>query len=53
MRKSNARGKYGKIMRCPKCGYTWKVKNPRKPFICCSRCKRYFKPSKGSYKKKK
>lgn len=47
MRKDNARGKLGKLMRCPRCKYKWRVKNPRKPWICCSRCKKPFKPNQG------
>jgi hypothetical protein len=53
MRKDNARGKKGTLVQCSKCGYKWKVKNPNKPFICCSNCKRYFKPIEGIKKARK
>jgi acetyl-CoA carboxylase beta subunit len=37
--------KLGKKVKCPKCKYTWHTKQLKsnKPYICCSRCKRYFK----------
>jgi len=41
MRKKNSKGKTGILMTCPKCRYTWRSK--QKGYVCCSRCKRYFK----------
>ena len=41
MRKMGNKAKKGKFIRCPKCGYGWKTK--QSGYICCSKCKRYFK----------
>lgn len=41
MRKNKSKGKTGKKVVCPKCGYKWKTNSKRK-MICCSSCKRYF-----------
>lgn len=43
MRKQGSKAKKGKYVKCPKCGYKWKTKQKPRPYICCSRCKRYFK----------
>jgi hypothetical protein len=53
MRKDNARGKEGTLVQCPKDRYKWRVKNPNKPYICCPRCKRYFKSIEGIKKARK
>lgn len=46
MRKHNSKGKTGKTIKCPKCGYVWKTNSKRK-MVCCSSCKRYFNRSKS------
>ena len=45
MRNKGNKAKAGRIVRCPKCHYSWRTKQRGKsrPYICCSRCKRYFK----------
>lgn len=46
MRIKGSKAKTGRIVRCPKCGYKWRTKQTRqhyREYICCSRCKRYFK----------
>ena len=57
MKKIGSRGKQkkGKVIQCPRadCKYKWRVKNPNKPFICCSRCKRYFKNENKKQKRKR
>ena len=44
MRKKGSKSKKGRKVKCPKCGYKWKTKQSKKYYICCSKCKRYFKP---------
>ncbi len=41
MRNKGSKAKKGKWVECPKCNYGWRTK--QKGYICCSKCKRYFK----------
>lgn len=45
MRKKGNKAKKGRMVKCPKCRYSWRTKQlgANRPYICCSRCKRYFK----------
>jgi len=40
MRKSGSKSAKGRLVKCPKCNYSWRTK--QRGYICCSRCKRYF-----------